>query len=164
MMFSLLDAPKLTSVSVSPSGEIIEGSTVTLTCRGDADTAANYTWYKENKDSPIASGQNFTITDIRREHSGNYYCETQSRRGLINSLYLTVVAGKSVIIINIIRLILVVLMLIPLLLLSLWIRKKKLLSSTTKLNEPVETIELNSGPDYTNVSAFNTTEEQEAME
>ena len=89
------DAPKLPSVSVSPSGEIVEGSSVNLTCSSDANPAANYTWYKENEDSPKASGQIFTITDVRPEHSGNYYCEAQNRRGRHNStLYLTVVAGK----------------------------------------------------------------------
>ncbi|XP_045887148.1 B-cell receptor CD22-like, partial [Micropterus dolomieu] len=88
-------APKLLSVSVSPSAEIVEGSSVTLTCSSDANPAANYTWYKENEDSPKASGQNFTITDIRAEHSGNYYCEAQNRRGRHNStLHLTVVSGK----------------------------------------------------------------------
>ncbi|XP_053197003.1 B-cell receptor CD22-like [Scomber japonicus] len=84
-------APKLPSVSMSPSGEIIEGSSVNLTCSSDANPAANYTWYKENEDSPKASGQIFTITDVRPEHSGNYSCEAQNRRGRHNStLHLTV--------------------------------------------------------------------------
>ncbi|XP_078130392.1 uncharacterized protein LOC144533109 [Sander vitreus] len=86
--------PKLPSVSVSPSADIVEGSSVNLTCSSDANPAANYTWYKENEDSPKASGQIFTITDIRAEHSGNYYCEAQNRRGRQNStLHLIVVAG-----------------------------------------------------------------------
>ncbi|XP_078130278.1 B-cell receptor CD22-like isoform X3 [Sander vitreus] len=87
--------PKRSSVSVSPSAEIVEGSSVNLTCSSDANPAANYTWYKENEDSPKASGQIFTITDIRAEHSGNYYCEAQNRRGRQNStLHLIVVAGS----------------------------------------------------------------------
>ncbi|XP_053181513.1 B-cell receptor CD22-like [Scomber japonicus] len=85
-------APKLPSVSASPSAEIVEGSSVTLTCSSDANPAANYTWYKENEDSPKASGQIFTITDVRPEHGGNYYCVAQNRRGSHNStLHLTVV-------------------------------------------------------------------------
>ncbi|XP_051239717.1 B-cell receptor CD22-like isoform X2 [Dicentrarchus labrax] len=89
-------APRVPSVSVSPSGEIVEGSSVTLTCSSDANPAANYTWYKEDEDSPKASGQNFTITYVRPEHSGNYYCEAQNRRGCHNStLHLTVVAGAG---------------------------------------------------------------------
>ncbi|XP_039656772.1 uncharacterized protein LOC120559244 [Perca fluviatilis] len=86
--------PKLPSVSVSPSAEIVEGSSVNLTCSSDANPAANYTWYKENEDSPKASGQIFTITDFRAEHSGNYYCVAQNRIGRQNStLHLIVVAG-----------------------------------------------------------------------
>ncbi|XP_028420559.1 B-cell receptor CD22-like [Perca flavescens] len=87
--------PKLPSVSVSPSAEIVEGSSVNLTCSSDANPAAKYTWYKENEDSPKASGQIFTITDVRPEHSGNYYCEAQNRIGHQNStLHLIVVAGS----------------------------------------------------------------------
>ncbi|XP_069386253.1 B-cell receptor CD22-like isoform X1 [Paralichthys olivaceus] len=84
-------APKVPSVSVSPSGEIMEGSSVTLTCSSDANPAANYTWYKEDEDSPRASGQNFTITNITAEHGGNYRCEAQNRRGRSDaSLHVTV--------------------------------------------------------------------------
>uniref|UniRef100_A0A7N6C444 Ig-like domain-containing protein n=1 Tax=Anabas testudineus TaxID=64144 RepID=A0A7N6C444_ANATE len=84
----------LTVVSAVPS-EIVEGSSVTLTCSSDANPAANYTWYKENEESPKASGQIFTITDIRAEHSGNYYCEVQNSLGRhTNTLHLTVLGGK----------------------------------------------------------------------
>ncbi|XP_043969706.1 B-cell receptor CD22-like [Gambusia affinis] len=57
-------APRPPSVSVTPSGEIMEGSLVTLTCSSDANPEANYTWYKEGEKAPKASGQNFTITNI----------------------------------------------------------------------------------------------------
>ncbi|XP_069386252.1 pregnancy-specific beta-1-glycoprotein 7-like isoform X2 [Paralichthys olivaceus] len=88
-----LNAPKVPSVSVSPSGEIMEGSSVTLTCSSDANPAANYTWHKEDEDSPRASGQNFTITNITAEHGGNYRCEAQNRRGRSDaSLHVTVEA------------------------------------------------------------------------
>ncbi|KAM6941627.1 B-cell receptor CD22-like [Lycodopsis pacificus] len=115
--------PELPSVSVSPSAEIVEGSSVTLTCSSDANPAASYTWYKQDEDSPKASGQIFIITDIRAEHSGSYSCEAVNMRGRSNStLHLTVVGGSSTAIMNIIRSTLVVLMLIPLLLLILWTR------------------------------------------
>ncbi|XP_026158131.1 B-cell receptor CD22-like [Mastacembelus armatus] len=146
--------PKLLSVSVSPSAEIVEGSSVTLTCSSDANPAANYTWYKENEESPKASGQTFTITDIRPEHSGKYYCESQNTRGRHNTTsQLTVVPGGFGVM-NIIRLTLVVLMLIPLLVLSLWTRKKKTLCLKAELKEPVEMTEFDSGPDYQNISAL----------
>ncbi|XP_068451682.1 B-cell receptor CD22-like [Clinocottus analis] len=92
---SVTDAPKLPSVSVSPSGEIVEGSSVNLTCSSDANPAASYTWYKEDEDSPKASGHIFTITDFRDEHSGNYSCEAQNTRGRSNStLYLITMSGS----------------------------------------------------------------------
>ncbi|KAI9529154.1 hypothetical protein NQZ68_013461 [Dissostichus eleginoides] len=87
--------PKPPSVSVSPSAEIEEGSSVTLTCSSDANPAANYTWYKEDEDSPKASGQIFNITDFRAEHSGSYSCGAQNKLGRQNSkLHLLVVAGS----------------------------------------------------------------------
>ncbi|XP_029284190.1 B-cell receptor CD22-like isoform X4 [Cottoperca gobio] len=159
--------PKLPSVSVSPSAEIEEGSSVTLSCSSDANPAANYTWYKEDEDSPKESGQNFTITDFRSEHSGNYCCVAQNSRGRRDStLQLTVGAGNSRITMTIIRSTLVVLLLIYVILLNLWTRKKKALSSTTEAHDPVE-IELDSCPEYENVSdtAAQTedTEEQEDL-
>ncbi|XP_034062136.1 B-cell receptor CD22-like [Gymnodraco acuticeps] len=160
-------SPKLPSVSASPSAEIEEGSSVTLTCSSDANPAANYTWYKEDEDSPKASGQIFTITDFRAEHSGSYSCGAQNKLGRSNStLTLIVVAGSSTTIVNIIRTTLGVLILISVFLLSLWMRKKKALRSTTEAPEPEE-IELDSDPEYENVShtAAQTedTEEQEDM-
>ncbi|KAL7404568.1 hypothetical protein ABVT39_016470 [Epinephelus coioides] len=88
-------APKLPSVSVSPSAEIVEGSSVTLTCSSDANPAAKYTWYKEDEDSPNASGQIFTITDIRAEHSGNYYCEAKNSRGRHNSTFNPIIVSSK---------------------------------------------------------------------
>uniref|UniRef100_A0AAQ4PHR6 Ig-like domain-containing protein n=1 Tax=Gasterosteus aculeatus aculeatus TaxID=481459 RepID=A0AAQ4PHR6_GASAC len=88
--------PQRPSVSVSPSAEMLEGDSVTLTCSADANPAANYTWYKEHEDSPRASGQIFTITDFTAEHSGNYYCEAQNEMGRSNStLRLIPFSGKS---------------------------------------------------------------------
>ncbi|XP_067355834.1 sialoadhesin-like [Channa argus] len=143
LVINVLYPPQLPSVSVSPSAEIVEGSSVNLTCSSDANPAANYTWYKENEDSPKASGQIFTITDFRPEHSENYYCEAQNTIGRQTSdLYFIVQPDKSVIMMNIIRLTLVVLMLIPLLIVSLWMRKKKTLKLKTEQNEHVELTEM----------------------
>ncbi|XP_067441966.1 B-cell receptor CD22-like [Thunnus thynnus] len=130
-------APKLPSVLVSFSGEIVEGNSVNLTCSSDANPAANYTWYKENEDSPKASGQIFTITDVSPEHSGNYYCEAQNKRGHHNStLYLTVVAGawKSIVIGTTTAVLLVIILLFVFLL----INKKR---PCKQLSEPGERAE-----------------------
>ncbi|XP_071202377.1 B-cell receptor CD22-like [Salvelinus alpinus] len=79
--------PKNTSVSVSPSGEIVEGSSVTLTCSSDANPPVNkYTWYKKNVTSPKASGQSYSITNIKSEDSGEYYCEASNIKGTETSI------------------------------------------------------------------------------
>ncbi|XP_064815897.1 sialoadhesin-like isoform X2 [Oncorhynchus masou masou] len=89
--------PKNISVSVSPSGEIVEGSSVTLTCSSDANPPVDkYTWYKKNITSPKASGQSYSITNIISEDRGEYYCEAQNGRGSNNSTALMIiVAGKQ---------------------------------------------------------------------
>ncbi|KAL1005536.1 hypothetical protein UPYG_G00060350 [Umbra pygmaea] len=72
-------SPKNTSISISLSGEIMEGSSVTLNCSSDANPPVNkYTWYKKNVASPKASGQSYNITNIRSEDSGEYYCEAEN--------------------------------------------------------------------------------------
>ncbi|XP_044047685.1 B-cell receptor CD22-like [Siniperca chuatsi] len=146
-------APKLPSVSVSPSGQIVEGSSVNLTCSSDANPAANYTWYKENEDSPKASGQIFTITDFRPEHSGNYYCEAQNSRGSTDStLHLIVLAGarKSAAMGSIIAILLAFILLAV----FLWIRRNKSFTQQSQGGErPDSTAQLNTGPVYDNLSA-----------
>ncbi|KAL1005525.1 hypothetical protein UPYG_G00060220 [Umbra pygmaea] len=78
--------PKNTSLSISASGEIVEGSSLTLTCSSDANPLVeNYTWYKKNVTSPKGSGQNYSITNIRSEDSGEYYCEAENKYGHLNS-------------------------------------------------------------------------------
>ncbi|XP_034543316.1 B-cell receptor CD22-like [Notolabrus celidotus] len=149
--------PKLPSVSMDPSGEIMEGSSVTLKCSSDANPAANYTWYKGNDRTPQGSGPVFTINDVTSEHSGDYYCEADNRRGRHNSTLQLVLSNKSILMMNAIRLTLVIV--IPLLVLpcSLWMRKKTILSSTTEPDEPAETVELDSDPEYINDSALHST-------
>ncbi|KAK0146429.1 Hemicentin-1 [Merluccius polli] len=80
--------PKNTSVISSPSGEIEEGRSVTLSCSSDANPAANYTWFKEHEDSVGDSGQNYTITHITSQLGGNYYCQAHNAVGRHNSTFL----------------------------------------------------------------------------
>ncbi|XP_029987272.1 B-cell receptor CD22-like [Sphaeramia orbicularis] len=136
--------PRLPSVSVSPSGQIVQGSSVTLTCTSDANPpVTKYTWYKEDEDSPKASGHNFTITDFRSEHSGNYYCEAQNSRGRQNSTsHLITVSGETKFILNIVKLSLLVLLLSTLIFTTLCFRKKKIQQADPELT-PVESIEVN---------------------
>ncbi|XP_030634722.1 B-cell receptor CD22-like [Chanos chanos] len=74
--------PKKTTVSVSPSGEIVEGSSVTLTCSSDANAPQiNYTWYKDSVTLPVGYGQSYIINNIQSSNSGLYYCEAQNKHG-----------------------------------------------------------------------------------
>ena len=74
------DKPRNLSVSVSPSGEVVEGSSVTLTCSSDANPPVQtYTWYKENITSSKSSGQSYTITNISSEDSGQYWCRAKNK-------------------------------------------------------------------------------------
>ncbi|XP_059190237.1 B-cell receptor CD22-like [Centropristis striata] len=161
-------APRLPSVSVSPSAEIVEGSSVTLTCSSDANPAANITWYKENEDSAKASGQIFTITDFRAEHSGNYYCEAQNSRGRHNStLHLTVaaVAGwmKSVAAGSLTAIFLALIFLAVFLL----IRRKRSQQTTNQRERPDNKAQLDDYPVYENrpnaAAQREDTEEQEDL-
>ncbi|XP_030283198.1 B-cell receptor CD22-like, partial [Sparus aurata] len=78
-------APKLPSLSVSPSAEIVEGSSVTLTCSSDANPAANYTWYKENYKLLQRPEGIYHFSSISSEDRGNYYCKSENQYGEINS-------------------------------------------------------------------------------
>uniref|UniRef100_A0A4W6EEU3 Ig-like domain-containing protein n=1 Tax=Lates calcarifer TaxID=8187 RepID=A0A4W6EEU3_LATCA len=95
---SLLDPPKLPSVSVSPSGQIVEGSSVTLTCSSDANPAAKYTWYKDNQTLHEGPEGNYHFTSISSEDRGIYYCKTENQYGQIKStsLFVDIVEGSSV--------------------------------------------------------------------
>uniref|UniRef100_A0A668APW2 Ig-like domain-containing protein n=1 Tax=Myripristis murdjan TaxID=586833 RepID=A0A668APW2_9TELE len=78
--------PKMPSVSVSPSGEIVEGSSVTLTCSSDADPPVDkYTWYKENQTLLQGSERSYNFTSISSEDTGTYHCQSENQHGRINS-------------------------------------------------------------------------------
>ncbi|XP_049325448.1 B-cell receptor CD22-like [Astyanax mexicanus] len=73
--------PKRISVSISPSGEIVEGSSVTLTCSSDGNSPVQkYTWFKDGGSSPVGSGHSYSFT-LDSESSGQYYCEVQDEHG-----------------------------------------------------------------------------------
>ncbi|KAM9454278.1 B-cell receptor CD22-like [Clarias gariepinus] len=83
---NVLYPPKNVSVSISPSGEIVEGSSVTLTCSSDANPPVEiYTWFKVNESSAVGSGQSY-----RALQSGQYYCEAQNKHGSERSAAVTV--------------------------------------------------------------------------
>ena len=71
-------------MSVSPSGEIMEGSSVTLTCSSDANPAAKYTWYKRRGDKTpqlLSEETQFVLSSIRSSDSGEVYCTAENELG-----------------------------------------------------------------------------------
>ncbi|KAM9454169.1 B-cell receptor CD22-like [Clarias gariepinus] len=77
---NVLYSPKNVSVSISPSGEIVEGSSVNLTCSSDANPPVeNYTWFKDM--TSVGKGKTFTISNISSEDSGEYKCKCSNEVG-----------------------------------------------------------------------------------
>ncbi|KAF5897103.1 B-cell receptor CD22-like isoform X1, partial [Clarias magur] len=91
--------PKRVSVSISPSGEIVEDSSVTLNCSSDANPPVeNYTWYKVNESSPVGSGQSYSFT-LSSSSSGWFYCVAQNKYGTQRAaaVFLTLNGNRSVV-------------------------------------------------------------------
>uniref|UniRef100_A0A8C4F1E3 Ig-like domain-containing protein n=1 Tax=Dicentrarchus labrax TaxID=13489 RepID=A0A8C4F1E3_DICLA len=85
--------PKLPSVSVSPSGELVEGSSVNLTCSSDANPAANYTWFKKNGDPdlhPPSKEPQLVFRSIQSSDSGEYNCTAENELGRRTSQYISI--------------------------------------------------------------------------
>ncbi|KAF5906482.1 B-cell receptor CD22-like, partial [Clarias magur] len=73
-------SPKNVSVSISPSGEIVEGSSVTLTCSSDANPPVEiYTWYMGT--TSVGNEKTYTISNISSEDSGEYKCKCSNEIG-----------------------------------------------------------------------------------
>uniref|UniRef100_A0AAY5ERT5 Ig-like domain-containing protein n=1 Tax=Electrophorus electricus TaxID=8005 RepID=A0AAY5ERT5_ELEEL len=95
VILNVMYPPKNVSVSISPSGEIVEGSSVTLTCSSDANPPVqNYTWFKEGGTSPVGSGQTYSFT-ISSSSSGWYYCVAQNKYGSHSSALSVILKGEK---------------------------------------------------------------------
>ncbi|XP_067366721.1 B-cell receptor CD22-like [Channa argus] len=72
-------APKKVTLSVSPSGNIIKGSSVTFTCSSDANPSVEQSGYSLYRGGQlISAGQSHTISDIEPSHSGLYFCQASN--------------------------------------------------------------------------------------
>ncbi|XP_050963034.1 B-cell receptor CD22-like isoform X4 [Labeo rohita] len=72
-------APKSVSVSISPSGEIVEGDSVTLICSSDSNPPAEISWFKG--ETFVGSGRIYSISKISSDHSGEYKCKSRNKHG-----------------------------------------------------------------------------------
>ncbi|KAL6454962.1 hypothetical protein MHYP_G00365990 [Metynnis hypsauchen] len=87
--------PKNVSVSISPSGEIVEGSSVTLTCSCDANPPVDeYSWFK--KKQFLGKGRDYTISNISYWDGGQYRCKTSNAEGQQYSSSVTLNVADSI--------------------------------------------------------------------
>uniref|UniRef100_A0A8C1N1X7 Ig-like domain-containing protein n=1 Tax=Cyprinus carpio TaxID=7962 RepID=A0A8C1N1X7_CYPCA len=62
--------PQSVSVSISPSGVIVEGDSVTLSCSSDSNPPGDFTWFKGGQYA--GSGRIYSVSNISSDHSGEY--------------------------------------------------------------------------------------------
>ncbi|XP_065110148.1 B-cell receptor CD22-like isoform X2 [Paramisgurnus dabryanus] len=75
-------APNKPVISIKPSGEILEGDSVNLTCSSESNPPVQkYSWFKGNKTSYLGSGSTYIISKIRSDHSGKYLCRSRNELG-----------------------------------------------------------------------------------
>ncbi|XP_059424832.1 B-cell receptor CD22-like [Carassius carassius] len=78
-------SPRNVSVSITGSGLIVEGDSVTLSCSSDSNPPAEISWFKENQSSAVGSGQSFSALQ-----TGRFYCEAHNQHGSQRSDAVTV--------------------------------------------------------------------------
>ncbi|XP_061882398.1 B-cell receptor CD22-like isoform X2 [Entelurus aequoreus] len=77
--------PRSLSLSVSPSGVIVEGQSVNLTCSSDANPPPSYTWYKDRQTLTQTLQKHYSFTSIRPEDAGTFHCMSENKHGRVNS-------------------------------------------------------------------------------
>lgn len=77
-----LDSPKNVTVSVSPSGPVVENSNVTLTCNSDANPAEqNYTWHGVDGSKKIVIGNEKILNIIVSTSKKRFFCMAENVLG-----------------------------------------------------------------------------------
>ncbi|XP_052400814.1 B-cell receptor CD22-like [Carassius gibelio] len=79
VQLSVTYPPNSVSVSISPSGEIVEGDSVTLICSSDSNPPPEINWFKEGRF--LRSGRIYNISKISSNHSGEYKCKSSNKHG-----------------------------------------------------------------------------------
>ncbi|KAL2086228.1 hypothetical protein ACEWY4_017287 [Coilia grayii] len=101
-------------------------ATATLTCSSDANPPVeNYTWFKVDESTPVGSGQQYSISNIRSEDAGQYYCEARNEYGAENAsaVSIYIAEGQSPVLTAVVAVLLCGV--VCLLCVILWVRKLK---------------------------------------
>ncbi|XP_026120031.1 B-cell receptor CD22-like [Carassius auratus] len=73
-------APKDTKATVS-SEDVKEGGSVTLSCSSAGRPDVSFTWFRNEKTEKVQQTSNLTLTSVKPEDSGEYYCEAENKHG-----------------------------------------------------------------------------------
>ncbi|XP_051755905.1 B-cell receptor CD22-like [Ctenopharyngodon idella] len=76
---NIMYPPRRISASISPSGEIVSGYSVTLICSSDSNPPAEISWFKGG--TFVGSGRIFNISKISPDDSGEYKCRSRNKHG-----------------------------------------------------------------------------------
>ncbi|XP_060767348.1 B-cell receptor CD22-like [Neoarius graeffei] len=92
-------SPQNTRAMDLSSGDTVKGDSVTLSCSSDANPSVlTYSWFKRRPagDTLLATGQNYSISNISSHDRGLYYCTTYNKLGHDNStpIYLNVLGPE----------------------------------------------------------------------
>ncbi|XP_056128098.1 B-cell receptor CD22-like [Rhinichthys klamathensis goyatoka] len=79
VQLNVMYPPKSVLVSISPSGVIVEGDSVTLNCISDSNPPAEIRWFKGG--TIVGSGRIYNISKISSDDSGEYKCKSINEHG-----------------------------------------------------------------------------------
>ncbi|CAM4447308.1 unnamed protein product [Leuciscus chuanchicus] len=79
VQLNVMYPPRSVSVSISPSGVIVEGDSVTLNCISDSNPPAEISWIKGG--TFVGSGRIYNISKISSDDSGEYKCKSINEHG-----------------------------------------------------------------------------------
>ncbi|XDV16398.1 hypothetical protein PO909_016132, partial [Leuciscus waleckii] len=79
VLLNVMYPPRSISVSISPSGVIVEGDSVTLNCISDSNPPAEISWIKGR--TIVGSGRIYNISKISSDDSGEYKCKSINKHG-----------------------------------------------------------------------------------
>ncbi|XP_048046518.1 B-cell receptor CD22-like isoform X3 [Megalobrama amblycephala] len=79
VQLNVMYPPRSISVSISPSGEIVSGDSVTLNCSSDSNPPAEISWFKG--ETFVRAGRIYSISKISSDDSGEYKCKSINEHG-----------------------------------------------------------------------------------
>ncbi|KAM9818953.1 sialoadhesin-like isoform 2-T2 [Syngnathus typhle] len=143
------------TVSLSHSGNILEGGRLILNC-SSVSVSAEHLWHKKTgpaNHQTVGKGPQLLFSSIKASDSGQYFCTAENELGKATSQSVEIDVRPSARVLNIIRLSVMFVLLLLLLLLALCMRKKTSSSSRLRPNEVGQFKEKRHHVDYENIRA-----------